>query len=611
MKVYEYGALAPTENLDLVRAQMRLAHQYGNKLVEIERARRERATAAQVSHADVAPLAVLVKQLEADLEAARERISGSRQTHRENKVAAANVTAARDMKAQLKDARLKLREAKALARGDTAVADALNDAAEWAKDQVRRARADFSAQGLWWGAYLIQEQAADAARKSVTPPRFKSWDGSGHLAVQLQNGLDVADVLECTDTRLRLRSPPPEVFKTAGQRKAKRTEVRLRIQSDGREPVWTTVPIVMHRPLPPGARVKWAHLLVHRLADKEKWKVQLVVDEAACATRPDPNLAKVRGACGVDLGWRLLPDRALRVAALVGEAHPGDVKYDETLVLPANLVSVLEHTDSLRSIRDKMFDELRPRLAEWLRGAAATSLPEESWAKAQVAYAHLWKRPGNAVRLHREHGDIMPPDLRTDVEAFLKADTHLWRWEANERQAFLDRRREIYRLWSVDVARWHTQVTVEKFDLRVFAKRGAPEEGTTTDPRRYTRLRAIAAPSILRECLKQACVARGVDYIEAPAKDTTRRCRFCGHVDVDINAAKDITVRCPECGKEDDQDLRAAENLLRLGAAAGTEGAAADAGIDTAVTLADDKPAKEKAMSARQRRFRKVVDASP
>jgi hypothetical protein len=40
IRVYQYGLKAPTQNADLVREQMILAHRYRNTLTEIERGRR-------------------------------------------------------------------------------------------------------------------------------------------------------------------------------------------------------------------------------------------------------------------------------------------------------------------------------------------------------------------------------------------------------------------------------------------------------------------------------------------------------------------------------------------------------------------------------------------
>jgi hypothetical protein len=40
IRVYKYGCLAPTAGADMVRAQLRAAHEYRNDLIAIERGRR-------------------------------------------------------------------------------------------------------------------------------------------------------------------------------------------------------------------------------------------------------------------------------------------------------------------------------------------------------------------------------------------------------------------------------------------------------------------------------------------------------------------------------------------------------------------------------------------
>ena len=57
-RIYEYGLLPPTTNAALVDDQIRLAHRYRNKLVEIERERRVKVRQILTGHADTEPLAV-------------------------------------------------------------------------------------------------------------------------------------------------------------------------------------------------------------------------------------------------------------------------------------------------------------------------------------------------------------------------------------------------------------------------------------------------------------------------------------------------------------------------------------------------------------------------
>lgn len=577
MRVYEYGALEPTENLETVDEQMHRAHRYRNKLTEIERSRRESVRLVMETHTDTAALAERVHALDASIDEARGAISKGRARTRSAATDPAHKAHVKALCVEAKAARATLRAAKAAIREDAATQAALAAIEETSREAIRQAR---GASGLYWGTYSCVEAAAEQARKTaVAPPAFQRWDGSGHLAVQTQNGLSVELAEAQTDTRVRV-SPVPD----GARGKAQRTVVRVRVGSDdARGPVWATVPIVMHRPLPRSGVIKWAHLLRWQVADRMRWKVQFVVDESACTSRRDHKVLPGRGTCAIDVGWRLLGDGSLRVAMLVDDAGRVD-----SLALPAGLVTKDEHTDSLASIRSKVFDEIKPRVVEWLAG---TDLEERS-------HAHAWRSPMRMKRLLEDHGDKMPAALANDVRAFRETNRHLWQWQEHERVKVRQQRLDLYRRWSVDVARRYGTVVIEALDLRVFARREQVEDGTH-DSRRHLRLRGLAAISILRSALTQACAARSTTLASAPAAHTTMTCAHCGHVDDGLVAAARIEVRCPQCGQEDDQDVRAARNLL----------ASAEVARENAEALAARKAVERPRFSAKQRRMRGLVDA--
>ena len=54
--VYKYGLLAPIQNGDLAREQIRAAHRYQNDLIEVERGRRAAVRAASSACTDIAAL---------------------------------------------------------------------------------------------------------------------------------------------------------------------------------------------------------------------------------------------------------------------------------------------------------------------------------------------------------------------------------------------------------------------------------------------------------------------------------------------------------------------------------------------------------------------------
>src|SRR3989304_5667793 len=148
-RAYSYGAKAPTENAELVRQQLILAHRYANRLVEIGRGRGE-----------------------AGLKGGEDKQGPGGRGGKEA-----------GLKADEDEQALEACEAKAA-------------------EAIRRARAD---SGLYWGTYLCVEDAAQRSRRtSREAPRFRRWDGSGLLATQLQGGLAVPDLLAGTDRRAQL-----------------------------------------------------------------------------------------------------------------------------------------------------------------------------------------------------------------------------------------------------------------------------------------------------------------------------------------------------------------------------------------------------------------------
>ena len=140
-RVYSYGARVPAPAaLALIDAQMQRAHRYYNTLIEIERERR-----------------AMVRELLGETRWAD-------------------------------------------ATEDQRLACAEIDGFTGARICEERARNGVDC----WGAYLLAETAAEQARKSRTEPHFRQWDGTGTIAVQLQGGLTVANLLAGTDTRARL-----------------------------------------------------------------------------------------------------------------------------------------------------------------------------------------------------------------------------------------------------------------------------------------------------------------------------------------------------------------------------------------------------------------------
>jgi Putative transposase DNA-binding domain len=611
MRVYEYGAQAPRANATLVAEQMSLAHRYYNTLVELERRRRDEYEALMREHDGYLALAELAASLDEDVEAVREQIRLARQRGAarvdragldERQVRAARKTAGgavdtaalaaqvRDLREALGFARALAREAKATARAELAEPlEAIN-----ADDLVRRKAARATC-GVWWGSYLVQEDAMEQARKALDPPGFRRWQGSGHLQVQLIHGITAAELFGCQDTRVQLRAPAPDAWDTRRSRRRNCcTILRMRIGSnEDRSPVWTEVPIFMHRPLPADAAIKRVHLLRERMADRERWKVQFTVETAEVKRAPAGH-----GTVAVDIGWRVMPE-GLRVAFWHDDAPAmlcsgADVLRDTLLagssetrdadgnggqfVLDHALLSALTKADSLRSIRDRNLDELKaalvPAVRTLLAGLPASETDRVGFLLEAAATMHLWKAPARFAALAKRWAEAR---FDSDGLAYLalaswaKQDLHLWQWEVHQRDKSLRRRREHYRMWAAKLADQYAEIVLEGesdegkvMDLRPMVVLNPPE-GTDLLPDEARHGRVLAATSILRDCLVQAFQARQRVVRLKPAKGTTMRCHVCGLVTL----RTDALMQTCACGVIWDQDFNAAINLLRPEPASG------------------------------------------
>lgn len=447
------------------------------------------------------------------------------------------------------------------------------DAIQMRAGELRRAAR--AACGVPQGTYALVEAADDAARKvpiwedaEPNDPGFVRWQGEGRVGVQLQGGLPALAVFG-DDTRLRIAAVRDGAWhaKTRSERRrSARTVLRMRVGSEGREPVWASWPMVMHRPLPEGSRVMVAVVSLRKIGPREEWSVALTVDVGARKqARPSSNGA---GAVAVDLGWRALPDGGMRVGYWRGtDGSEGEIR------LSAADVRGLRLPEGLRSTRDRAMNAALGALVQWLRGNGMPewmraftgrrgSLPTEPQA---LAWLSEWKSPGRLAKLvrcwrnKRYNGD---DGAFAAAEAWRYHDEHLWSWETSQRTGALRHRREVYRIAAADLARRYNTLVLEDFDLRRVARRHAPDAESAENGTARSNRQAVAT-SELRAALVNAFASEGKTKLVVPAVDSTRTCTVCGIVRA-FDAAADIMHTC-ECGTTWDQDANAALVLLRRG----------------------------------------------
>lgn len=531
---YQYGAFEPTENLPVVREQMRLAHRYRNALVDIELKRRADAEAVlRTHHPELRELAERACLL-AVLSERAYRLFKRANARARRKVSTKEDRASAAVLRKAKSAAWKaFGEARKAAWSDPAMKaaqQAVNDAANVAQ---KKARAEC---GCYWGTYLIVEEAMEDARKG-TPPRFLRWKGEGTVAVQLQGGMSVGELTSGTDTRLRLEGHGRDRL------------LWLRIGSGGRagrEAVWTKIPFTLHRPLPDGARIKWAKLHLRRRATHEKWFVNFSLDVPADSR---PNDRADFGSVGVDLGWRWTKD-GLRVAYWFGsDGAEGE------LTIPPRDVGRWLWSREWQAKADESFNAARDALSAWLKGR--THLPD--WMTERTETLGQWKSAARlaGLVLHWRNSRFAGDEaIFAELENWRSAHRKLFEaTRCSEAQA-IRWRTDSYRDFAAMLRRRYARCAIENIDWSQMQRLPAPEEATAADAaiRHYRR---IASPGELAQTIRTF----GPATEKMPAKDTTRRCADCGEYTGEPKP-ENLYHTCAHCGRVEDQDRNAARRLL-------------------------------------------------
>ena len=579
-RIYSYGGKPPTENLKEVERLMYQAHRYQNARIHLERKRREKVNRAlRVFSPELADLEMKAEALDEQLDQVRTDINSARAIARKKISPEDMVRKCEEIKAELKKINPRRKELripiwgspgwhkeqkKAAAESRPPDSSLTPPHPDWTKVQAKIDKWDnqkgkqfraVSGLNHVFGTYNMVE---GAVKRTGRPPKFKKWLGHGHLVIQLQKCrgkyLSTSGVFSGTDTRLRIDPLPPEAFridpddgKIRPVRKLCRTKVHFRIGVEGkRKPLFAVLPVILHRPLPEEATIRFAHIIRRRIGTNCEWKFQVTLSRKGGWEKLD---AAPDGSVGLDVGWRIVKSGSpLRVIYWAGD----DGRHGEE-VLPADWLQEMRRTEGIQSIRDKLFDAVRERLSVDL---SKLQLPD--WLRDQTQNLWHWKSQARLAvvivkwRTARFSGD---EKVFAYAEEWRKRYCHLYNFEANLRNQLQNRREDIYRNFAAWLRRNYRYYVIEDMDLRDFHVLPKPEE-KPEDPatRQHTR---DACLSLLKRCIKESMAEKP---IEAPPENTTKKHHSCGSIEEWDH--KELMHTCSKCGEHYDQDYNAALNLL-------------------------------------------------
>lgn len=361
--------------------------------------------------------------------------------------------------------------------------------------------------------------------------------------------------------------------------------VRMRVGSEGKERKarFASFPVMLHehREISSASKIKVAFIVVQRIGPKLEWKLCLTMDDGEVEKKKDG------ATLAVNLGWRATDSGDLRVAYAVG-TDCGDAPvrawngtqpeekfvaagHEDIRLLPQFALG-MERVKELGQSRAKLFQLAMKALSSWINDCEV-KIPE--WLAEKRRWMHVWRAPKKLAmllldwRAQRFDGDVGMFDA---IEHWQKKDRHLWAYEAGTRERNLRMRKEWYRRIASAWAERYQTIIVTDMDLRVFAERASPEASDETG-RQLRVQQKLAAPSELREAIKNACATRGTVFKEikaltpVPARvrktaviGPTQRCHACGQPS--FFDASNVFVHGCNCGARWDQDYNHCMNLL-------------------------------------------------
>ena len=552
---YRYGLLPPVDWGEDCQTQLFLANQFWNTLVQIEQETAERWQELFLDDPDYAALKTAHDAVQATIEATLKALR-----------TAAWQQADATVKTPLAEAvQAHINERKALLTRMTARRQVLKPGlreALYALEGERRERVKTARQesGLFWSNYnaVIRSynQARVRALKDGGRLHFHAFDGSGRFVNQIQEVVGPNEIFGGHCSQVFIEPLPAGAFAapTRGARRhLQRTTLTVTVYTgqdeDGKRTRRNlTLPMIMHRPLPEGARIKNVEVIRRRLGARFEWSVVFFCDVAdpPVSVQPPP----VTAACGINFGWRLDQQR-LRVATLIDWQG-----RQEFLYLPATFIERLEHAERLQSALDERALTLRRTLADWLLVAREDPDTDPDWLE-HAAAAVRSRSVGKLLKLAsawRPSAEAWHSDWFLELEAWRKADKRQREEMENLRRKAALYRLNAYKVWAHDVAQRYPLIGVGQLSPR--KKKGAVSGETASDLIPQVRKnRSRAAISELSGWLAYQASKAGGTVVEAkrPVSHTCYVCR--AKIAVDRRVLHQI---CPRCGTTWDQDVNAA-----------------------------------------------------
>lgn len=563
--VYQYGSpyKGPVRN-ELAIGQLFMENGFWNALVEVDHEFSDQYDAICIEASpELAQMEVEFKDLENRVEILRSRIKAIRSRKAmstESMTDKSEIAHCMESIKQARENEKKLYEPMKVLRKKARLfaSDKLHALEAARKAKVKALRQEYAAKGLYWGSYNAVLQGFDAARslamKAGNSLQFHPFRRVGLWSAQVIGGITCDEAFACSHGMFQIDPVSSDAWyhpMRAERRRASRTKARIRIGSnEDRTPRWLEIPIVMHRPMAPGAQIKSVSIKCRKVGRTHRWSLNI-----QCSI-PDPVTPKLaNNAIALDVGWKRTGIDVIRSGYMVDSDG-----REQSVNLDVSFIQTEIRLANLQGIQKQNFNLAKEKLQEWLKHHTEI-IPE--WMQEQVKELHLWKSALRLARLvvmwgdNRFDGDC---EIFDPLHAWRWQDHHIYEWQSNLREKMQGRRREQYRVLSALLAEQYDQLIISNLTLPEVSRRKSAEEGAESG-NEIRQMARLASPGELRECMKVAFLRRGKLVETVETKGLAHECPECGANLEPISGQ--FVVACPKCSKTLDIDAIACKNMLR------------------------------------------------
>ena len=311
--------------------------------------------------------------------------------------------------------------------------------------------------------------------------------------------------------------------------------------------------VIYSRPLPQNALIKSVVLhgdMIRRSGHREsrvdgrtyrvnaRWEWSLLV---TCEIPHAEPTEVAQRACGIDVGYRLMPDGGLRVAYLMDSEGKS-----EELRLPPEMVKRLRFQWEVQS----RADTIRESITEQLK---TIPIPPDLSAEGKRLLTQQIGFPGLRA-LYRELEACEPCDMRECLRRWMVTSSSLCFRARGIQIRLAGWRRDIYRKWAYGLCQRYSHFNIEALNVKELGE-GEKESLGHGEVGKY---RHFAAVGELLSIIKQMAKKYGRHVAEKNPALTTITCPVCSEISTSDRA--ELFLTCPN-GHRYDQDQGAAINL--------------------------------------------------